>query len=96
MKEFCIEQLRMEAPDLDVLSKVIRLYSFCIEEKNNANRAEDHDLLQVMIQFCYNDNVQVRVSIVHVFERALKACTDSDSKKEIAELLSSVPHILHS
>ena len=75
LKNFCLEQLRLEAPDLDVLSKVIHLYSFCIVSEDlmhESNGEKEQDILQAMIQFCYNDDVRVRKSLIRVFEEALK------------------------
>ena len=50
----------------------------------------------MMIQFCYNDNVLIRNSVLRVFEAALKLELGKFERQELIELFGSVPHILHS
>ena len=90
-----MEQLHLEAPDLDVLSKVIHLYSYCLAGVDLMDESQrEKEILQVMIQFCYNDDIRVRRSVIRVFEEALK-CSKNWNRGDLIELLASVPHILH-
>lgn len=44
-----------------------------------------------MVQFCYNDAIQVRKALIHVFEKAIVV-----NEPQVYEILSAVPYILHS